>query len=293
MKYRISTTLVACLVPVTTSWAQQPEPVAQRVDCRLATQVVVTGVPAPRMLWASQVISRCGAEAGAAVSKAMDQARGSSDMTLLARLHEVAATLRDGAIVETALDVFADQAASPEARIYSARTLVFALQPNLYMTYAQLAAGDCYGSMGGSHTVPVRTGAPLPTQYAARAKGSAAAVFADSTLPLSLRRAGRCVALHDAAPFREADPEAPGYLVVSQDLTIAYVCGNSFRIHNPFAAPATVRYRLDRTSERGTGVVPENGEWIVVTRQMGRVHLLDEDGYEIASADNLGTACVQ
>jgi len=211
---------------------------------------------------------------------------------MLGRLAEVAVVLRDGRIFDAALAIVSDPAASPEARLFASRTIILALQPHLYLSYLELADGNCYGSIRGAHATHARAGAPMPADFAESARAVSVRVFNDSTTPDAVRRAARCISIHDAAPFREPATAKPGQEVHVQDLELAYVCGNTFRVLNPYPVEMTVGYRVERSSEKGSAVVPAEGEQTITTRHTGRVRLVDEDGVEIAVVANERRKCI-
>jgi hypothetical protein len=216
--------------------------------------------------------------------------RTSRDTTTLSRLGNVAVVLRDGKMFEAALDVVADAGASPEARIFASRVLVLGLQPNLYMTYEQISVGRCYGQIRGSHATKTRGGAAIPAELIARAREIGRRVHRDSTASQPVRRAAGCVALHDAAPFREPVDD-PGYVIVVRDLTLTYICGNQFRIHNPFDFEWTVRLEVEGTRSGGNVVVPPEGDRIVTADRAGTMRLQDVYGELIATARNEARPC--
>src|SRR3712207_2660099 len=60
--------------------------IQRRNDCRLASQTIRTGHPAPKPDWSLGAISTCGAEGGEAIAAALRVARTSTDTVLLDRL---------------------------------------------------------------------------------------------------------------------------------------------------------------------------------------------------------------
>lgn len=293
MRELLAAAVLISAVPLSTAAAQRNDVVKHRNECRLATQIIVTGHPAPHATWAARKVGSCGAEAGAAIATALRASRASRDLETLGRLSEVSVVLRDGRMFDAALDIIGDAAASPEARVFASRTIILALQPHLYLSYPELADGNCYGRIRGAHATHPRAGTPMPAGFAESSRAISIRVFNDSTAPNSVRRAARCVAIHDAAPFREPATVQPGDEVQVQDLGLAYVCGNTFRVINPYPLEMTVGYRVERSSEKGSTVVPAEGERTITTRHTGRVRLLDEYGVEIAGVANEGRSCIR
>lgn len=270
--------------------AQRAEDVAHRNDCRLATQVITTGQPATKAGWAASAVRECGAAAGASVAAAIRASRTSRDLATLSRLGNVAVVLRDGVMFEAAIDVMKDADASLEARVFAARVLVLGLQPHLYMTYQQISKGNCYGEIRGSHATEARGGAPIRVELAERAREAGRGVHADSTAPHEVRLAARCAALHELALFREPTDD-PGYVIVVQDLTVTYVCGNRFRVHNPYLVDMKIMYGLERTRNLDSTVIPSESDRILDSGGEGTFQIRDEDGEFIAEAKNENRAC--
>lgn len=270
--------------------AQRAEEVAARNDCRLATQVVTTGRPATKAGWAASTIAECGAEAGVSIAAGIRANRTSRDFATHARLGNVAVVLRDAAMFEAALDVLADAGATSEARVFAARILTLGLQPHLYMTYEQIAEGNCYGEIRGPHATKARGGAPIRTELAALARASALRVHADSTAPREVRMAARCASIHELAPFSE-NLDEPEEIIVVQDLSVVYLCGNRFRVRNPYTVDMKIQYGVERARDLTSIIIPSNSDRVFESGREGTFRILDEDGEFIAEAKNEGRTC--
>lgn len=292
-KGQMRTTLIAAVVLALlprAAVAQRVDEVQHRNECRLAAQVITTGNPASKTVWAASRIGTCGAAAGAAVADGLRANRASRDMAVLSRLGDVAVVLRDGAMFEAATSILEDAGASPEARVFASRVLVLGLQPHLYVTYPQLAEGDCYGAFRGGDATPTRGGAPISSGLVERARDAGRRVSGDSATPAIVRSAARCVAIHDAAPFREPE-DGPESTVVMRGITLGYVCGNTFRVHNPYLVEMTIQYGVERGGTMRSAVVPAEGERTLTADRAGTLAIRYEDGEPITSARNEGRAC--
>ena len=289
MRTTLIVVVVFSLLPRITS-AQRAEEVQHRNECRLATQIITTGQPAGKASWAASTIGTCGAAAGTGVADGIRASRTSRDVSMLSRLGDVAVVLRDGNMFGAATDVLADASASPEARVFAARVLVLGLQPQLYMTYPQLAEGNCYGTFRGGDATPMRGGAPIGPELIDRARSVGARVQSDSAAPPPVRRAAGCVSAHNAAPFRDLSGE-PESVVVMQNLTVMYLCGNTFRVHNPYLVDMPIQYGVERSRQAAMIVVPAESDEVLKSTEAGTLQIRYEDGELIASARNDGRAC--
>jgi len=258
-------------------------------DCRTAAETVVTGEPEGRTWSALIKIRECRAEGGTAIAAAIREHRASRDTAMLSRLGDAAQLLRDGEMFVAALDVLDDAGASPEARISAARTLILGLRPHAQITAAQLTGGNCYGSLPAPHATAARGGNPMPPDFAARARTVSLRVVGDSTVTGPLRVAARCLSIHDAAPFSEP-VDAPGYIIVSQRPSIEYLCGNRFRIRNPYPVETDLRYQAEGGGGRGRLMLSARRTRVVSIRG-ARVRLIDQNGELMSTATNEGRAC--
>jgi hypothetical protein len=190
-KFTILLVLVAACAVAQTN----PDSVKHRDDCRLAAQVLSHGRPAPRYEWALQMAWRC-PEAASALGEEMEKMATVRDTAVLNALTQPTIQLRDGRLFDTALRVASDKHASTEARIFAIRTLIYTMRPGGGIDYRDLAERDrsCYG-FGPSQHQTITQGAPVPTDYVARANAVGRQLAADTTEPDAVRHAGMCAAL--------------------------------------------------------------------------------------------------
>ena len=166
-----------------------------RNQCRLATQIVTTGNPDPHSAWAYEQIARCGTQGGAAVAAATRAARQLSDTEALDRITSTALYLLDGQVIQAALEIVEDRAATKQARVFAFRTLILAVSPGRVLTYEQLSGQDCFGLPRSLHH-QVESGAPLPADFHERIRLAAERVGGDAEAAHEVRRAAVCTNLH-------------------------------------------------------------------------------------------------
>lgn len=196
-------TLILALLPLTASGQANPDSIKKRNDCRLAVQVVTTGQPAVKTEWAMIFVRGC-PEFPAALARALREARTSRDKGELNRLTAPADWLRDGAVYSAADEVLRDRTASPEARVFAIRVLVWAYLPGLELDYSHLvdADGDGYptcGGLGPSLHGEIVRGMPLPAGWEESGRALGRALALDGSEAIPVRQAARCLAL--AIPF--------------------------------------------------------------------------------------------
>lgn len=179
---------------------EQSDSVHLRNRCRLAAQTIATTHPAPHSGWAIEFIQNC-REGGRVLANAFREARVSRDTVLLDALTRPAIRLRDGELFSAALEIAGDEGASPEARVYAVRTLMWAMYPGGAIQYAELADLDpshqrsCFGAGPSTHTIVTPGETPMPADYISRAKTLARRISADPSEPRPVRRAAVCLVL--------------------------------------------------------------------------------------------------
>jgi len=174
-----------------------PDSIKRRNDCRLAEQVIRTGHPAPRLLWASQVLRTC-TSAGPSIADAMTTNRLSTDTAFLNAATYPTIQLRDGEVYRAALAVAGDKTASIPARVLALRTLVWTLEPGGSVSYAELSDELPEGrrrrcnSLGAHLHLQITRGAPIPNDYAEAIHRLARGLENDPTEPRQIQRAAVC-----------------------------------------------------------------------------------------------------
>jgi hypothetical protein len=176
-----------------------PDSVHHGNDCRLAAQVISTGHPAHRAEWALAKIQNC-RDGGHTLAQAISARRSSSDVEALDAVTRPAIRLRDGEVFSASLEIAGDRGASPQARVFAIRTLMWAMFPGGGIEYSDLAdlvqgrQRSCFGH-GPSTETEITQGTPLPRDYVDRAKALARRLNEDETEVHSVRRAAVCLAL--------------------------------------------------------------------------------------------------
>jgi hypothetical protein len=199
MRRLLLTAVVAVLFPLAASAQANPDSVRFRNDCRLAMQVVTTGHPAMKIDWAMAFVRECPGLAGN-LARALREARTSRDTAELNRLTTPADWLRDGALFSTARELLADETASPEARVFAVRVLMWAYVPGMEIDYQNLVDTDgdgiptCSGLGPGLHG-ELQRGAPLPGDWIAQGQALGRAVALDTGGDARVRQAARCLAV--------------------------------------------------------------------------------------------------
>jgi hypothetical protein len=190
-----------------------PDNVQLRNDCRFAAQVITTGHPAPHLQWAHSFIGYCGrAQWADAAASGVRRLRGSTDATALATEWRHLWMLRDSAVFEAAVDIARNRSASTQARVWALRTLANYIDPNgIYG-----AITDTYTDASGAHpvcvsnraagTVAFYEGRPLPSDFAGRARATAAMISNEPGEPGTVRTAASCV---QAAPVYGVSRRVP------------------------------------------------------------------------------------
>ncbi len=223
--------------------------------------------------------------------------RGVTDTIELNHLTAPAAVLRDARIFDAGLTVAGDPGATPQARVYAFRTLIAQLNPTRQLRYSDLAgsmtSASCIGQSGSPHDV-FFLGTPLPGDAETRVRTLARAVAADSTQPNPVRHAAACAALYQLVS--KTPSQAYAEVVSNVDISLEYVCGNQFRLRNPFDEPVLLTYEVEGTQENGTLSLPARSagtpysEITFVTTNSGVVKLF-ESGELVQSETNGGLSC--
>jgi hypothetical protein len=168
-----------------------------RNHCRLAIQVIATGVPAPHHEWAYETAIYCGTAGGAAIAQAILRSREGNDLTALDMITRPVRQLTDATVLRAALSVAGDASATPAARVFSFRALINLLSPGRVLTYSQLAGTSddrsCFGLGPSLHSERL-LGEPLPADASRAIRELATGVAADEQAEPEVRRAATCAA---------------------------------------------------------------------------------------------------
>lgn len=199
---------MASLLALAVAWAEpacaqaNPDSVKLRNDCRLATQVLQTGHPAPRRQWATAFIRECGPDAVAAANvAALNRLRAAADTSELEQVWNQLQYVRDARIYHTAVDIARDRRASVTARVDALLWLQRLRAPDQFATKVEITGGfdsagkvrgGCgrYGRLAG--TAPFYDGEPIPASFVSEITELGRMVSSDSSEPLNVRTAARC-----------------------------------------------------------------------------------------------------
>jgi hypothetical protein len=190
---------LALLVPALASAQVDPRDVKLRNDCRLAAQVLTTGNPAVHLRWAASKIRVCPG-GGDAVAASILGLRTSRDTALLNTVSWPASEIRDRRIHDAALSIFVDKAASPEARIFAIRSLVWLFSPATPLDYSMFLRLDEGGARCIGPSPPVdlslTRGELLPSGWAQAIHVAARAVREDESDDPIVRDAATCLLMY-------------------------------------------------------------------------------------------------
>jgi hypothetical protein len=288
---RAALALVAlCAAPLCTAGAQGllgAPPTA--TQCQEWTAGLAAGGTAALNAVTYGNVSRCTAEAPAALAAAVRGARASADTAYLGRLASTTADVKDPAVFSAALEVAADERATDRARVMALLVTVGQLgsgqdvedrtRPQLF-TEALPATGVCGFEISAS--APVIDN-PLPADaevQAARVIDGIRAARGQSALLQNLARCARSV----------TSVEAPPQVNVS-GIKVDYVCGNRFRVQNHSGAPVTLTVATEGTSQIITVAAPDIGGWTAFTAPAAGTVRVTLDGQFVATVANGGRRC--
>ena len=201
---------LALLLPLSAAGQANPDSVRARNDCRLAVQVVMTGHPAVKTEWAMGFVRQC-SELPSALARAIRDTRTSRDTSVLKRVTAPADWLRDWGVYSAASEVLRDRTASPEARVFAIRVLMWAALPGMELDYSHLVDTDGDGSrscggMGPSLHGEIVRATPLPSGWEESGRALGRSVARDPSEPAPVREAARCLALAIPFPYARSMP---------------------------------------------------------------------------------------
>jgi hypothetical protein len=170
--------------------------------CDIAIEIVTTGdsrayskarVGYPeeyKQRWAYSHIRPCGARGAAALASRISATRHSRDTLHLELITAPTRELLDAALFQNALRIVADAGASPEARVFAIRTLMWALQPKLSLRFGGLATGRCIA--GFTLHLDTWDGTPLPGNRHEQVEALSRRILEVQTTPNQVRHAVVC-----------------------------------------------------------------------------------------------------
>ena len=255
---------------------------ATATECNAAISALKAKTPPAPGSDAWWVATRCGATGGSALASAATKLAATADTAQLRDAELALGDIRDAAVFQSVKSLATNTSATTPARIMALRVLLAQHTGSLHLPTPIRLSPD------GQRCVPeiiardaTYSGASLPVEHAQQAFAAAKQV-ANSSAPADVRLVARCVKEAYAA-FVPPD-------VNPSLLRLTYVCGNKFRVQNPNADWADVRYDVEGTDDSGEHEVPPNGEITIETVKKGTTRLY-YNGQLVQSLSNGGTTC--
>ncbi len=150
-----------------------------------------TGYPDEyKMRWGYSWIRGCGARGWAALAHRLSLSANSRDTAWLHLISFPSRTLMDGAVFQAAARLATNQAASAESRVFALRTLMWAMEPRLSISYGSITTRDC--TTGVSLHGETREGTPLPGNRRQQVTAVATRILESGQAPDPVRAAARC-----------------------------------------------------------------------------------------------------
>jgi hypothetical protein len=188
-----------------TSVPASESPIVPRRECRSYQQLVSPAQPEAFAARSLKRVQACPEQAGRALAAELRRLRTSTDTARLEKATRLAHYLHDGELWRGALSLAGDSGASPEARVFAFRTLVWTMAPAARLSYggmirpwpqALLESGGSYTiHYYGGHTAHDLTwpafGTPTPADFLSRTRAVCGRVAADPNEADLVRRAAR------------------------------------------------------------------------------------------------------
>jgi hypothetical protein len=196
-RYLFIAGLMLAAVP---SLAAQQASEAQR--CAIAIEIVrtgdsrhftreATGYPDEyKMRWAYSWIRGCGARGGAALARRLSLSANSRDTAWLRLISNPSRTLMDGAVFQAAARLATNPAATEESRVFALRTLMWAIEPRLSISYGSITTWRC--TTGVTFHSDTLEGAPLPGNRRQQVAAVATRILESGQVPDPVGAAARC-----------------------------------------------------------------------------------------------------
>jgi hypothetical protein len=227
----------------------------------------------------------------AAIRIAILASRQVAELAVLKVAYGLSGTTSDDGLVNAALDVASDAAATELARTFA----LYAAGGQVHPT-SQLPQPDgplpvtvdrpCL--MNGFSSAPARLGAPITAATLARVHSTTLSIFRNATLPPRVRRMALCANTALRPIFIPP--------VLAGDVQLTYLCGNRFRLRNRSFRDVDVRWEVYNTADRGEESIGaatpliSNFDQTFTTELRGTVRLFF-NGALIQTKANGGTVC--
>lgn len=201
----IAITVCLCLGDATTA-AGQADRGDRVTPCEKATKTIENGHPAHKMDAALAYLVWCGNAGAQLTASALTGTRVESDTAVLMRFYLSANRWRDAGIMNAAMQLVRDPAATVESRAFASMHLLGLLHPTWDYHYGDVIAGTrvvthpdgsqrilsgCRVTGYGSEA-PDAAATPLPADYATRIRAFLAQVANDATVPEPIRNTAAC-----------------------------------------------------------------------------------------------------
>lgn len=175
-------------------------------DCGTAASIVSKGRTTPTNDWAVSALSACGPAGARAVAAGMAFYRTETNVAALEDYMTQVDNWRDQAILNAALELATDAAATVQARVFAVRHLMLLLEPNFLLTYEGLGRkadttvtrdmvvwqpAGCTAQMVSAPHGSFK-GAPLAADYKERIGEAFRSLLNSSTTPAPVRKAANC-----------------------------------------------------------------------------------------------------
>lgn len=282
----------ALLLAAPTALAQKAAGKPSVDECAAATSAVrgsARETPGAPAWWTA---ARCGPAGASALAGILSALVQETDAERIATVEGVLRTVRDGYLFAAERQLASTGWASGPARALALRLMLAEHNPAIIV----MSVAPTLDAVQPCHTqsvaLPPQTqGAPLPGDYLAQAAQTARAIVSDVGAPYEARATARCVGgVFDAFVPVPIQPAS---------LQLAYVCGNTFRVHNPNGDWADVTYAVEGTDDTGDLSVPPQGDATFLTDASGSTQLYYNEGHDaplgtlVQTVANAGTACAQ
>jgi len=169
-----------------------PDSLHLRNNCRLATEIIARGHPAPHEQWAYRIAPQCGSNAGRIIANKLIESRTSTDTAELRLLTAPAAQLHDASIFAASLEVAADKSASSVARPFAFRNLIWLISYGADLGNFDPWRSSGLGCSGAVHDRPKYAGSPLPSDFRDQVRTLAYRVAHDRSEHPAVRKSALC-----------------------------------------------------------------------------------------------------
>lgn len=276
--------IVACLMTLAPAAAAAQNPPPTPAECQQAIDSLQAG---SRNVRAWGFIAQCGSAGAAALAARMNGLGAEADTVYLVQLLASISLVKDSAVFRASRAIANNPSATVVTRATALQAMLTQYSPG----------GNLFRANGWAHftgtprglscqmmafNAPHRYAGPLPSDYLAQMA---------ATLDSIVFRPGENAVIRDLAGcVRMAIKSQVPLSVPPSAITLTYVCGTQYRAANSSSRSASLRYRLQGTSEDLGLFVPANATQDFLTLKAGPVEVL-QNGALIGTVKNGGTGC--